>query len=210
MALPLHLLGSDLCEQFFSRVGGMRGYERNYDFGDLLDCASGLNRLVALEYGEDVVKLSKAHVKHRPLWAKLHPLPPGHAKPDLSDFARLATDDQITEALKVGLQEAQILLTQLNMSPHAGVRDKTWWRTPWTLEKELGIFGSSSSIEEPDHEHFEVNEVEEVEEMPNSELSFDLWDIPKPLEHHLLWRQTWMQRKMRQMTWKFTVMRPAM
>ncbi|KAL2630167.1 hypothetical protein R1flu_014853 [Riccia fluitans] len=105
MALPLHLLGSDSCEQFFSRVGGMRGYERNYDFGDLLDCASGLNRLAILEYGKDVVKLSKAHKKHRLLWAKLHPLPPGHAKPNLSDFARLATDDQITEALKVGLSK---------------------------------------------------------------------------------------------------------
>ncbi|KAL2620985.1 hypothetical protein R1flu_001190 [Riccia fluitans] len=179
MALPLHLLGSDSCEQFFSRVGGMRGYERNYDFGDLLDCASGLNRLAVLEYGKDVVKLSKAHVKQRPLWAKLHPLPPGHAKPDLFDFARPATDDQIIEALKVGLQQAQTLLTQLNMSPHVGVRDKTWWRTPWTLEKELGIFGTSSSTQEPDHERFEVNEVEEVEEMPNSELSSNLWDIPE-------------------------------
>ncbi|KAL2630322.1 hypothetical protein R1flu_015008 [Riccia fluitans] len=179
MALPLHLLGSDSCEQFFFRVGGMREYERNYDFGDLLDCASGLNRLAVLEYGEDVIKLSKAHVKHRPLWAKLHPLPPSHAKPDLSDFARLATDDQITKALKVGLQQAHTLLTQLNMSPHVGVRDKTWWRTPWTLEKELGIFGTSSSTEEPNHERFEVNEVEEVEEMSNSELSSDLWDIPE-------------------------------
>ncbi|KAL2603114.1 hypothetical protein R1flu_022433 [Riccia fluitans] len=65
------------------------------------------------------------------------------------------------------------------MSPHAGLRDKTWWRTPWTLEKELGIFGTSSSTQEPDHEHFEVNEVEEVEEMPNNELSSDLWDILK-------------------------------
>ncbi|KAL2612447.1 hypothetical protein R1flu_024139 [Riccia fluitans] len=179
MALPLHLLGSDSCEQFFSCVGGMRGYERNYDFGDLLDCASGLNCLAVLEYGEDVIKLSKVHVKHRPLWAKLHPLSPGHAKPDLSDFARLAKDDQIIDALKVGLQQAQTLLTQLNMSPHAGVRNKTWWRTPWTLERELGIFGTSSSTEEPDHERFEVNEVEEVEEMPNSKLSSDLWDIPE-------------------------------
>ncbi|KAL2630889.1 hypothetical protein R1flu_015575 [Riccia fluitans] len=65
------------------------------------------------------------------------------------------------------------------MSPHAGVRDKTWWRIPWTLEKELGIFGTSSSTKEPDHERFEVNEVEEVEKMPNSELSSDLWDIPE-------------------------------
>ncbi|KAL2642825.1 hypothetical protein R1flu_010412 [Riccia fluitans] len=118
---------------------GMRGYERNYDFGDLLDCASGLNRLALLEYGEEVVKLPKTHVKQRPLWAKLHPLPPGHAKLNLSDFARLAIDDKITKALKVGLQQAQTLLTQLNMSPHAG----------------------------------------EVEKMPKSELSFDLWDIPE-------------------------------
>ncbi|KAL2630818.1 hypothetical protein R1flu_015504 [Riccia fluitans] len=90
-----------------------------------------------VQLGEEVVKLSKAHVKQRSLWAKLLPLPPDHAKPDLSDFARLATDDQITKALKVGLQQAQTLLTQLNMFPHA----------------------------------------REVEEMPNSELSFDLWDI---------------------------------
>ncbi|KAL2621402.1 hypothetical protein R1flu_001607 [Riccia fluitans] len=159
----------------------MRGYERNYDFGDLLDCASGLNRLAVLEYGEEVIKHSKAHVKQRPLWAKLRPWPPGHAKPDLSDFARLVTNDQIIEALKVSLQKSQTLLTQLNMSSHVGVRDKTWWRTPWILEKELGIFGMSSSTQEPDHEHFELNDMEEVEEMPNSELSFDLWDIPKAI-----------------------------
>ncbi|KAL2609283.1 hypothetical protein R1flu_027856 [Riccia fluitans] len=106
MALPLHLLSSDSCEQFFSRVGGMRGYERNYDFEDLLDCASGLNRLALLEYGKEVVKLPKAHMKQRPIWAKLHPLPPGHAKSDLTDFARLGIDDQITKALKVDLQQA--------------------------------------------------------------------------------------------------------
>ncbi|KAL2650585.1 hypothetical protein R1flu_018713 [Riccia fluitans] len=137
------------------------------------------NCAVVLEYGEEVVKLSKAHVKQRPLWAKLHPLPPGHAKPDLFDFARLAIDDQITKALKVGRQQAQTLLIQLNMSPHAGVRDKTWWRTPWTLEKELGIFETSSSTQEPDHERFELNDMEEVEEMPNNELSSDLWNIPE-------------------------------
>ncbi|KAL2632478.1 hypothetical protein R1flu_003957 [Riccia fluitans] len=35
----------------------------------------------------------------------------------------------------------------------------------------------SSSIQEPDHEYFELNDMEEVEEMPKSELSSDLWDI---------------------------------
>ncbi|KAL2631975.1 hypothetical protein R1flu_016661 [Riccia fluitans] len=129
-----------------------------------------------LEYGEDAVKLSKAHVKQRTLWVRLHPLPPGHAKPDLFDFARLATDDQIIEVLKVGLQQGLTLFIQLNMSPHVEVRDKTWWRTPWTLEKELGIFGRSSSTQDPEHERLELNDMEEVEEMPNSEPSFD---IPK-------------------------------
>ncbi|KAL2633620.1 hypothetical protein R1flu_005099 [Riccia fluitans] len=56
----------------------MRGYERNYDFGDLLDCASGLNRLAVLEYDEDVVKLSKAHVKQRPLWRETAPIATSH------------------------------------------------------------------------------------------------------------------------------------
>ncbi|KAL2621818.1 hypothetical protein R1flu_002023 [Riccia fluitans] len=115
----------------------MKGYERNYDFGDLVDCAIGLNRLASLEYGEEAMKLSKAHVKQRTLWARLHPLPPGHAKPNLSDFAR----------------------------------------TPWTLEKELEIFGRYSSTQDLEHERFELNDMEEVEEMLNNELSFDLWDI---------------------------------
>ncbi|KAL2652990.1 hypothetical protein R1flu_021118 [Riccia fluitans] len=159
----------------------MRGYERDYDFGDIMDCVTGLNRLAALEHGEEAMKLSKAHVKQRTLWARLHPLPSGHAKPDLSDFARLVIDDQITKALKVGLQQAQTLLTSLNMPPHAGLRDKTWWRTPCTLEKELRIFGRSFSTQDPEHECFELNDMEKVEKMPNNELSSDLWDIPEAI-----------------------------
>ncbi|KAL3701344.1 hypothetical protein R1sor_019366 [Riccia sorocarpa] len=78
----------------------MKGYERNYDFGDLLDCASGLNRLAAFEYGEEAVKVSKGHVKQRTLWAKLHPLPPDQTKPDLADFGGLETDEKIYSALQ--------------------------------------------------------------------------------------------------------------
>ncbi|KAL2651525.1 hypothetical protein R1flu_019653 [Riccia fluitans] len=155
----------------------MRGYEGNYDFGDLVDCVSGLNHLAALEYGEEAMKLPKAHVKQRTICASLHPLPPGHVKPDLSDFARLATNDQIIKALKIGLKQAQTLLTQLNMSLHVGMRDKTWWRTPCTLENELEIFGRSSSTQDPKHECFELNVMEEVEEISNNELSSDLWNI---------------------------------
>ncbi|KAL3685298.1 hypothetical protein R1sor_003320 [Riccia sorocarpa] len=58
--VPLHVMGSDCCEHFFSRVGGMSGYERNYDFGDLLACASGLNRIAWMEFGEENIELNMA------------------------------------------------------------------------------------------------------------------------------------------------------
>ncbi|KAL3694044.1 hypothetical protein R1sor_007695 [Riccia sorocarpa] len=75
--VPLHLLGSDCCEHFFSRVGGMSGYERNYDFADLIDCASGLNRLAYMEYGEENIHFGRSHAKQQTIWGKLHPLLPG-------------------------------------------------------------------------------------------------------------------------------------
>ncbi|KAL2613671.1 hypothetical protein R1flu_025363 [Riccia fluitans] len=67
------------------------------------------------------------------------------------------------------------------MSLYVGVRDKTWWRTPWTLEKELGIFGRSCSTQDLEHERFKLNDMEEVEEMSNNELSSDLWNSPKAI-----------------------------
>lgn len=41
--IPFHLLGSDCCEVFFSKMGDMSGYEHNYDFGSLLDATVGIN-----------------------------------------------------------------------------------------------------------------------------------------------------------------------
>jgi hypothetical protein len=32
LQVPLHLTGSDSCEIFFSKIGGMVGMERAYDF----------------------------------------------------------------------------------------------------------------------------------------------------------------------------------
>ncbi|KAL3677190.1 hypothetical protein R1sor_027138 [Riccia sorocarpa] len=47
------------------------------------------------------------------------------------------------------------------MSPHARVRDKTWWKSPWTLEKELGLFGRPSNTEELEDEYVdETNDLE--------------------------------------------------
>ncbi|KAL3679398.1 hypothetical protein R1sor_022354 [Riccia sorocarpa] len=56
----------------------MSGCERNYDFGDLINCASGLNRLTALEFGKENLQLGGKHVKQETIWSKLHPRPVDH------------------------------------------------------------------------------------------------------------------------------------
>ncbi|KAL3699591.1 hypothetical protein R1sor_017613 [Riccia sorocarpa] len=110
LKVPLHLLGSDCCEHFFSRVGGMSGYERNYGFADLIDCAIGLNRLASMEYGEENIHFGRSHAKQQTIWGKLHPLLAGETEPDLSNFNRLQTSAEMIEALKKGFDEAQNLL----------------------------------------------------------------------------------------------------
>ncbi|KAL3689994.1 hypothetical protein R1sor_016305 [Riccia sorocarpa] len=100
MNVPLHLLGSDYSEHFFSRVGGMKGFERNYNFADLVSCASGLNKIGSMEYGEENIRLGRSHAKQQTIWGKLHPVVARETEPDLSDFSKLCTDAEITEALK--------------------------------------------------------------------------------------------------------------
>jgi hypothetical protein len=49
--VPLHLIGSDACEIFFSKVDSMVGMERAYNFHELIRCANTFNQLAAVEYG---------------------------------------------------------------------------------------------------------------------------------------------------------------
>ncbi|KAL3681020.1 hypothetical protein R1sor_023976 [Riccia sorocarpa] len=187
--VPLHLLGSDYCEHFFSRVGGMSGYERNYDFGDLINCVSGLNRLAALEFGEERLKFGWKHVKQETVWGKIHRRPPGEAEPDLASFAKLESYAAVVEALKMGMMDAQHCLIQLNMAPHARVKDQTWWKTPWVKERVHKIFGKACGIgkargmEEPEPDTDESDpemEFEDVED-GNTGLSDDLWEVTTPV-----------------------------
>ncbi|KAL3676716.1 hypothetical protein R1sor_026664 [Riccia sorocarpa] len=130
----------------------MSGYERNYDFADLIDCASGLNRLAAMEYGEENLQMGKTHAKQQTIWGKLHPLVAGESEANLSDFTGLRSDAEFVDALKKGLQEAQGLLILLNMAPHTGVRDQTWWKAPWASEKDLGVFAKANDAGGSDSE----------------------------------------------------------
>ena len=59
----LHLTRSDVCEKFFSKVSGMVGVEREYDFTDLLHAIGTLNRVVEEESNLEGFRFNKSHKK---------------------------------------------------------------------------------------------------------------------------------------------------
>lgn len=63
LPVPLHLTRSDSCEIFFSKIRGMNGMERSYDFHDLVNTANTLNRLSSVEYGDNGLKFGRVHNK---------------------------------------------------------------------------------------------------------------------------------------------------
>ncbi|KAL3687523.1 hypothetical protein R1sor_013832 [Riccia sorocarpa] len=74
-AMPFFRTWSDVCEIFFSKVGGMAGVERAYDFGDLLRSVGSLNRLAEIESMKEGVVVPRAHDKMKCVWEELHLLP---------------------------------------------------------------------------------------------------------------------------------------
>jgi hypothetical protein len=83
LSVPLHLTGFDSCEIFFSRVCGMVGMERAYNFHELINCANSLNLLSTVEYGKNGLKFGRLHNKMKNVWADLHPLNDGDEPADL-------------------------------------------------------------------------------------------------------------------------------
>ena len=134
LPVPLHLTGSDSCEIFFSKVGGIQGMERSYDFHELLGCALTVNHLAAIEYGENGLKFDTVHNKQRNIWAKLHPLGENQEAANLSDYSGLETDAQVILCLQEGFKSAQVALRILNMAPSIVAREKKWFLEPWSLE----------------------------------------------------------------------------
>jgi hypothetical protein len=140
LEVPLHLTGSDSCEIFFSRIGGMQGMERAYNFHELINCANALNQLSVVEYGENGLQFGRAHNKQKNVWADLHPLQEGEDIANLVDFSGLATDEDIVGALKEGFNEAQALIRVLNMALSTVARHK-WFIEPWVEEANDPKFG---------------------------------------------------------------------
>ena len=59
----LHLTGSDVCENLFSKVSGMVGVERAYDFTNLLHAIGTLNRVAEEESNPEGLLFNKCHKK---------------------------------------------------------------------------------------------------------------------------------------------------
>ena len=111
--------------------------ERAYDFHELLSTANTINRLSAIEYGSNGLKFKKVHNKMENVWGKLHPLSEGEIGCNLGDYSLIESDEHVVAALKEGLKEAQAMIRVLNMAPSSQctAEKKTWFYTPWLLEK---------------------------------------------------------------------------
>ena len=69
----LNLTRLDVCENFFSKVDGMVGVDRTYDFNDLLHAIGTLNRVVFQEESNPQgIHFNKYHKKQMSIWNKLH------------------------------------------------------------------------------------------------------------------------------------------
>ena len=124
LSVPLYLIGSDSYEILFSKVEGMQGMERAYDFHEFFSCANTLNQLSAIEYGTNELQFGRTHNKMENIWSKFHPLKDGEALADLEDHNAIGNDDMLVPALKEGFKEVQCMLQVLNMAPSAHASEK--------------------------------------------------------------------------------------
>ena len=137
LVVPLHLTGSDSCEIFFSRIGGMNGQERAYDFHQLVNTANTLNHISAVEYGKNGLVFKKQHNKMDTVWESLHKLQPGEQRCNLGDYSLISTNGEVISALQEGLKQAKSMLRSLNMAPSTQCqpRRRIWYDKPWLVER---------------------------------------------------------------------------
>jgi hypothetical protein len=157
LEVPFGLLGSDVCEIFFSKVGGMISNERNYDGIDLVESAGALARIAEFEADPTGPRFLRAHKKQTHIWNELEKNSTLEAA-DLRDYSCVENDDLIVLALKLGFQEAQEMCAELGMKPDV-VRDGSWWVEPWIHEKkiEAHLFGSMEE-DECDYDHILIDD----------------------------------------------------
>jgi len=106
LRVPLDLIGSNTYEIFFSKIGGMNGIERCYDFYDLVNTANTMNCLSNVKYGENGLQFKRVHNKVKNIWVALHPFIDGETLTNLGDYLLVATSLDIIATLKKGLKKA--------------------------------------------------------------------------------------------------------
>jgi len=99
------LTSSDVCENFFSKFGGMVGVERAYDFTDLHHVVGTINRVLEEESNPQGLHFNKSHKKQESIWNRLHQETIQNIN-ILSQNDSISTNAKIVEALKIGLKDA--------------------------------------------------------------------------------------------------------
>ncbi|MCO5547292.1 hypothetical protein L7F22_000739 [Adiantum nelumboides] len=123
------LRGSDAAEIYFSKIGGMVGQERAFDFGDMLHSVGSLNKIAMHECISDGLTFSRAHKKQEHIWKELNKHE-GVAEANLGDYESVSTDAKLIDALKEELQNSQALCNSLGLKP-TKAEDLKWWEQPW-------------------------------------------------------------------------------
>jgi len=140
----LRLTRSDVCENFFSKVGGMAGVERAYDFIDLLHVVGTLNRVAEEESNPQGLHFNKSHKKQESIWNRLHQETIQNIC-ILSQYDSISRDTKIVEALKIGLKDAHDILSTLGMQPE-NYNQSSWWVKPWTKDQNYPTFQIADEV----------------------------------------------------------------
>ena len=88
-----------------------------------------LIELLKEESNPQGLRFSKSHKKQMSIWNKLHQLT---VKDDdgLSQYDSMSTNNKIIEVLKIGLEDAHVILQGLSMQPKRHTK-ASWWFKPW-------------------------------------------------------------------------------
>ena len=151
---PLHLTGTYAAEIYFSKIGGMIGQERAFDFGDLLHSIGSLNKIAMHECSVDGLTFSRAHKKQEHIWKCLNKQE-GSLEADLGDYEAVSSYEKIVDALKEGLQKAQNLCEPLGLKPANKGESLKWWSQPWVDTESIWSKLDADMGEADDYDDFQ-------------------------------------------------------
>lgn len=123
------LVGSDVCEIFYRKVGGMLQNERSYDGCASVERVGALARIAEFEVDLKGPCYSRAHKKQTHIWFDLE-LQIGVPLADLKDYSSIGTEEHIVAALHGGFAETQITCAALGMRP-IEIEPGCWWIAIW-------------------------------------------------------------------------------